>query len=88
MFLVIYQCLVLIAKLFYSLNYQDIPEFFEDNINIWMEGFYQLLIGQNIPSLETDSDDQPGAQEILKAQICENVAMYAIKYGEEFEGTF
>lgn len=83
---VVYQCLGLIAKLFYSLNYQDLPEFFEENIKTWMEGFYQLLIAANIPALESDSDDQPGAQEILKAQICENVAMYAIKYGEEFEG--
>lgn len=83
---VIYQSLALIAKLFYSLNYQDLPEFFEENIKVWMEGFYALLTGQNIPCLESDSDEQPGAQETLKAQICENVALYAIKYGEEFEG--
>merc|ERR1719419_486210 len=83
---VIYQTLGLIAKIFYSLNYQDLPEFFEDNIKIWMEGFYQLLVAPNIAALESDSDDQAGPQEILKAQICENVAMYATKYGEEFEG--
>ena len=82
----IYQTLGLIAKVFYSLNYQDLPEFFEDNIKIWMEGFYQLLVAPNIAALESDSDDQAGPQEILKAQICENVAMYATKYGEEFEG--
>ena len=54
----IYQTLGLIAKIFYSLNYQDLPEFFEDNIKIWMEGFYQLLVAPNIAALESDSDDQ------------------------------
>ena len=50
-----------------------------------MEGFHLLLVAASIPALESDSEDQAGLQEQLKAQICENVAMYAIKYGEEFE---
>jgi len=81
---VVYQSLGLMAKVFYSLNYQDLPEFFEDNMKVWMDGFHSLLTAPNIPCLDSGSDDVGGPQEVLKAQICENVSMYAIKYGEEF----
>jgi len=40
---VIFSSLVLCAKIFYSLNSQDLPEFFEDNITIWMGHFVKLL---------------------------------------------
>jgi exportin-2 (importin alpha re-exporter) len=40
---VIYHSLVLICKVFYSLNYQDLPEFFEDNMESWMSNFHTLL---------------------------------------------
>lgn len=40
---VIYNSLVLICKVFYSLNFQDLPEFFEDNMQIWMTNFHTLL---------------------------------------------
>ncbi|KAJ8940431.1 hypothetical protein NQ314_010728 [Rhamnusium bicolor] len=40
---VIYNSLVLICKVFYSLNFQDLPEFFEDNMQIWMSNFHTLL---------------------------------------------
>lgn len=40
---VIYGSLVQISRIFYYLNYQDLPEFFEDNISVWMTHFLQLL---------------------------------------------
>ena len=43
-----------------------------------------MLTAPNIAHLDSQSDDIGGPQEVLKAQICENVSMYAIKYGEEF----
>lgn len=33
----------MIAKVFYSLNYQDLPEFFEDNMTTWFENFMVML---------------------------------------------
>lgn len=50
---VIYGSLVLICKVFYSLNYQDLPEFFEDNMPIWMPNLLNLL-QVKVPSLEAD----------------------------------
>lgn len=62
---VIMSSLVTIGKLFYALNSQDLPEFFEDNMAVWMEHFLSLL---NFSSslLETDSDDEVGVlQQVL-----------------------
>ena len=44
---VIFGSLVLISKIFYFLNYQDLPEFFEDNMKIWMTHFLTLLQADN-----------------------------------------
>ncbi|KAF9794424.1 hypothetical protein SFRURICE_009680 [Spodoptera frugiperda] len=72
---VIYGSLVLICKVFYSLNYQDLPEFFEDNMPIWMPNLLNLL---------QDDDETPGVMEQLRTEICECAALYALKYEEEF----
>ncbi|XP_026750496.2 exportin-2 [Galleria mellonella] len=81
---VIYGSLVLICKVFYSLNYQDLPEFFEDNMPIWMPNLLNLL-QVKVPCLETSADDEnPGVLEQLRTEVCECAALYALKYEEEF----
>uniref|UniRef100_A0A4X2JNK3 Exportin-2 n=1 Tax=Vombatus ursinus TaxID=29139 RepID=A0A4X2JNK3_VOMUR len=50
---VLFSSLILIAKLFYSLNFQDLPEFFEDNMETWMNNFHNLLTLDN-KLLQTD----------------------------------
>uniref|UniRef100_A0A669D6U9 Exportin-2 n=1 Tax=Oreochromis niloticus TaxID=8128 RepID=A0A669D6U9_ORENI len=50
---VLFSSLTLIAKLFYSLNFQDLPEFFEDNMETWMTNFHGLLTLDN-KLLQTD----------------------------------
>ncbi|XP_069676561.1 exportin-2 [Periplaneta americana] len=81
---VIYNSLVIICKVFYSLNFQDLPEFFEDNMKIWMENFHTLLTA-DVKCLQTADDEEPGLLEQLKSQVCDNVALYAQKYDEEFQ---
>jgi exportin-2 (importin alpha re-exporter) len=80
---VIYSSLELMCKVFNSLNAQDLPEFFEDNMKIWMPAFHELLV-IDVPSLKTDSDDETGTMEMLRSQICDNITLYAQKYDEEF----
>lgn len=41
---VLYDSIVLMTKVFYSLNAQDLPEFFEDNMETWMKAFHELLV--------------------------------------------
>uniref|UniRef100_A0A672MEB4 Exportin-2 n=1 Tax=Sinocyclocheilus grahami TaxID=75366 RepID=A0A672MEB4_SINGR len=50
---VLFSSLALISKLFYSLNFQDLPEFFEDNMETWMTNFHNLLTLDN-KLLQTD----------------------------------
>jgi len=49
-----------------------------------MPFFHELLISE-VKVLETDDDNEPGVMEGLKSQICDNVALYAQKYDEEFQ---
>ncbi|PSN33093.1 Exportin-2 [Blattella germanica] len=81
---VIYNSLVIICKVFYSLNFQDLPEFFEDNMKIWMENFHVLLTA-DVKCLQTSDEEEPGLLEQLKSQVCDNIALYAQKYDEEFQ---
>lgn len=50
---IVYHSLLLISKVFYSLNFQDLPEFFEDNMQIWMPNFHTLLTTE-VKCLETN----------------------------------
>uniref|UniRef100_A0A8C5AWA8 Exportin-2 n=1 Tax=Gadus morhua TaxID=8049 RepID=A0A8C5AWA8_GADMO len=81
---VLFSSLTLISKLFYSLNFQDLPEFFEDNMETWMSNFHNLLTLDN-KLLQTDDEEEAGLLEMLKSQICDNAALYAQKYDEEFQ---
>eukprot|EP01134_Creolimax_fragrantissima_P002887 CFRG2887T1 len=69
-------------EIFYSLNYQDLPEFFEDNMDTWMGIFHTLLTYDNA-LVRSDSEDRPGPLEQTKFQVCENISLYAVKYDEE-----
>ena len=72
---VVYGSLLHIAKIFYYLNYQDLPEFFEDNMKTWMTHFHDLLTAEQ-KLLESQDDDEPGIVEELKSQICDNIGKY------------
>ena len=50
---ILFSSLTLVSKIFYSLNYQDLPEYFEDNMQTWMDSFYTLLMF-NSKLLQTD----------------------------------
>ncbi|XP_018563409.1 exportin-2 [Anoplophora glabripennis] len=80
---VIYGSLVLICKVFYSLNFQDLPEFFEDNMQVWMTNFHTMLTA-DVKSLQNTDSEEAGIMEQLKSQVCDNIALYAQKYDEEF----
>ncbi|XP_020283895.1 exportin-2 isoform X1 [Pseudomyrmex gracilis] len=81
---VIYSSLCILCKVFYSLNFQDLPEFFEDNMEVWMRNFYTLLT-VNVSSLQTTGEEEAGVIEQLKSQVCDNVGLYAQKYDTEFQ---
>ena len=82
---VLFETQRLINRVFFSLNWQDLPEFFEDNINNWMGEFAKYLAYKN-PALENDEEDsEPGPIEKLKTAVLDNLNLYATKYEEEFD---
>ncbi|CAK8560661.1 unnamed protein product [Lathyrus sativus] len=75
----------LCCSLFYSLNFQELPEFFEDHMREWMTEFRKYLT-TSYPSLEGSGPDGLALVDELRASVCENISHYMKKYEEEFKG--
>jgi hypothetical protein len=54
----LYGSLTNIAQIFYSMNFQDLPAQFEDNMQVWFGHFFTLLSLPSNPSIESDDEDQ------------------------------
>ena len=81
----IFNGLRIMSRVFFSLNWQTIPEFFEDNIKQWMSQFQKFLTYTNPLLVDADEEDEAGPIETLQAAIIDNLALYADKYEEEFQ---
>lgn len=82
--LTIFETLRLMTRIFYSLNWQDLPEFFEDNMSFWMQEFLRYLRYRNPILVDASETTEPGAIDKLHAAVIENLSLYASKYEEEF----
>ncbi|KAJ3354073.1 Exportin-2 [Entophlyctis luteolus] len=80
---VLFNVVHLLTKIFYSLNCQDYPEFFENNHEKFMALLKKYLLYKN-PALETSDDSEPGPIEKVKSSICEIIDLYGSKYEEDF----
>jgi hypothetical protein len=56
------------GRIYFSLNWQDIPEFFEDNIAAWMEEFAKYLSYSNPLLVDADEASEPGPVERLQVR--------------------
>jgi len=72
------------CHIFYSLNYQDLPEFFEDHIKDWMAQFSKYLRYKNPCVTDDDEETEPGPIDKLQAAIIQNLDLYASKDEECF----
>jgi exportin-2 (importin alpha re-exporter) len=79
----IFKCLDQLVKIFYSLSAQDIPAFFEDNMEGFFGNFLALIKFQN-PLLAPRDDSEAGMLEKTQAGICEVLRLYTDKYEEQF----
>lgn len=70
-------------KIFYSLSFQDIPEFIETNLATFMKILMFLFTLDN-PLLATQNEDEPGLLEKLRSSVAKIAIMYAGKYEEDF----
>eukprot|EP00282_Hemiselmis_andersenii_P000320 CAMPEP_0114129338 /NCGR_PEP_ID=MMETSP0043_2-20121206/11423_1 /TAXON_ID=464988 /ORGANISM="Hemiselmis andersenii, Strain CCMP644" /LENGTH=980 /DNA_ID=CAMNT_0001222609 /DNA_START=126 /DNA_END=3068 /DNA_ORIENTATION=- len=79
----IFSTLELVARVFYDLNYQDIPAAFDDNLDVWMEGFRQLIcLPDAVKALFPTSgdDDKLSIMHAMQRSVCEALLLYADKY--------
>jgi exportin-2 (importin alpha re-exporter) len=70
------ESLRLIVSIYYSLVYQDLPEFFEDNMNPWMEGFARYLEYSNPVLVDDDEEDKPDPIAKLQTAIVDVLKLY------------
>ncbi|AMD22666.1 HHL104Wp [Eremothecium sinecaudum] len=81
---ILFDLLLILVKLYYDLNCQDIPEFFEDNMQVGMSIMHKYLAYQN-PLLEDDSEeDEVSAVTKVKSSIAELVQLYTSRYEDVF----
>lgn len=79
-----FESMRLICRIFFSLNYQDLPEFFEDNMPAFMEIFGKYLGYQNALLTDASEDTEPSPIDKLQSAIVENLNLYADKDEESF----
>ncbi|TKY61247.1 Exportin-2 protein [Spatholobus suberectus] len=75
----------LCCSIFYSLNFQELPEFFEDHMKEWMSEFRKYLT-TTYSALEGSGGDGIAIVDELRAAVCENINLYMEKNEEEFQG--
>ena len=78
------EALRLICRIVYSLNYQDLPEFFEDHMGEWMADFKVYLEYRNPILVDVDEEDEPSPIDKLQAAIIDILSLYADKDEESF----
>ncbi|KAH7543010.1 hypothetical protein FEM48_Zijuj02G0137200 [Ziziphus jujuba var. spinosa] len=71
----------LCCRIFYSLNFQDLPEFFEDHMKEWMTKFRKYLITNY--AVAVAADGLAALVDDLRADVCKNINLYMEKSEEE-----
>ncbi|KAL3924145.1 MAG: hypothetical protein SGILL_001225 [Bacillariaceae sp.] len=76
--------LTLIVSLYHSLVYQDLPEFFEDNMATWAEGFAKYLEYKDPALVDEDDEDEPGPIEKLQTNIVDVLKLFVERDDDGF----
>ncbi|KTW25617.1 hypothetical protein T552_03477 [Pneumocystis carinii B80] len=79
----LFKNMILCLKIFYDLNCQDLPEFFEDNIQQWM-GLLHKYMNYSNPLLISEDQDIEGPLEKVRSNIYEIVELYTQRYEDAF----
>lgn len=78
------ESLRLLVKIYYSLNYQDLPEFFEDHMDEVMMEFRKYLQFNNPIVVDPNEENEPSPIDKLQAGIIDVLDLYASKDEEPF----
>mmetsp|Transcript_21354 Transcript_21354/g.32406 ORF Transcript_21354/g.32406 Transcript_21354/m.32406 type:complete len:317 (+) Transcript_21354:46-996(+) len=83
-----FEALRLMCCIFFCLNYQDLPEFFEDHMQEWMAEFAKYLEYQNPLLTDADEEIEPSPIDKLQSAVVEDLNLYAEKDEEPFFAFF
>ena len=75
-------CVRLMCRIYFSLNWQTIPEFYEDNIQKYMNAFHFFL---SKTDYNFGNDETVTMMIRIQSAIIINLKLYAEKYDEEFQ---
>lgn len=81
---ILFDVLLLLTKLYYDFNCQDIPEFFEDNIQTGMGLLHKYLAYSNPLLDDPDETEQASILIKVKSSIQELVQLYTTRYEDIF----
>ncbi|KAL0428719.1 UNVERIFIED_CONTAM: Exportin-2 [Sesamum radiatum] len=70
----------LCCRIFYSLNFMELPEFFEDHMDEWMIEFKKYLTVK-YSALEDSGSDGLALVDELRAAVCENISLVGTSGG-------
>jgi len=80
----LFAALRLLGRIFYSLCWQELPEYFEDHLAEWMGEFHKLMVYSNPILVDSSDEEKSGPIELVQTAIVENVKLFLAKYEEEF----
>lgn len=70
-------------KILYDMSSHDLPPIFEENLASISELLHKYLTYSS-PLLATEDEDETSIMDTVKADICELLELYTIKYDEDF----
>lgn len=73
----------LICRIFFCLSWQDLNEFFEDKLQLFMSEFKFFLSYEN-NALDDDSDSEPSCVDKLVVAVLEVLNLFESKFDEDF----
>jgi exportin-2 (importin alpha re-exporter) len=79
-----FACMNSMMKIYYSLIYQDLPEYFEDNIETVMAIMAKFLTYNNTLLVDDEEETEPSPVDVLQAAIVDILNHYADKDEECF----
>lgn len=80
-----FENLLLLIQIYYDLNSQDIPEFFEDNLSTGFDILYKYLELDTKLISDPESDDEIDNLIKVKTAVIELLLLYISRYAEEFK---
>ncbi|KAK2679330.1 Exportin-2, central domain [Fusarium oxysporum f. sp. vasinfectum] len=78
-----FEALDLQIKILHDMSCHDLPPIFEENLGSISELLHKYLTYSN-PLLETDDDTETSIVDTVKADICEILELFTVKYDEDF----